>query len=257
MKRLHLFEFEDQTWFPAYLRNCLTDFLEFLFVNFNLYKPTVSLIKDVLLSTNNEQIIDLCSGGSGPIKQIQKYLQEKENLKTKIILTDKYPNIDKFKHLKKKSSAEINFIANSVDATNVPEELKGIRTLFTSFHHFTEETGKKILQDAYNKKVAIAIFEAIDRSLYSLFLTLPLPLFVLFFTPFIKPFKLSRLFWTYIIPVAPLVVLWDGIISVFRIYNPDELLLLVEDLNKNYSWKAGKIKTIMNSKIVYLIGKPK
>lgn len=256
MKRLRLFEFEDQSWFPSYIRNYLTDFLEFLFVNFALYKPVINLIENILPTTADKQIIDLCSGGAGPITQIQKYLKEKGNHNLKIILTDKYPNLDKFKHIKKKLNGEINYIEDSIDATNVPSELKGVRTLFTSFHHFSEEMGKKILKDAYNKKVAIAIFEAMDRSWYSLFLTLPLPLFVLLFTPFIKPFKLSRLFWTYIIPATPLVVLWDGIISVFRIYNPQELLDLTKDYNNNYHWKFGKIKTTMNSKIVYLIGTP-
>ena len=41
MGRIHLFEFEDQSWFPEFLR---TDFLQFLSNKTKMYKPIISII---------------------------------------------------------------------------------------------------------------------------------------------------------------------------------------------------------------------
>ena len=45
MARIHLFEFEDQQWFPSFLRNYMTDFLQFISNKFDIYKPVVPVIQ--------------------------------------------------------------------------------------------------------------------------------------------------------------------------------------------------------------------
>ncbi len=49
------------------------------------------------------------------------------------------------------------------------------------------------------------------------------PLGALLVTPFIRPFRWSRLVFTYVIPVLPLLIVFDGIVSCLRVYSPDEL----------------------------------
>ncbi len=65
MKRLHLFEFEDQVWFPSLLRNYMTGFLRHATLKLGLDRPLVSLLQRFLDSTHQSKIIDLCSGGGG------------------------------------------------------------------------------------------------------------------------------------------------------------------------------------------------
>jgi len=38
----------------------------------------------------------------------------------------------------------------------------------------------------------------------------------LLLAPFVKPFSLGRLFFTYVVPVNVLTITWDGVISVLR-----------------------------------------
>ncbi len=45
MARIHLFEFEDQKWSPAFLRNYRTDFLQFLSNKTKMYDLVKSLDK--------------------------------------------------------------------------------------------------------------------------------------------------------------------------------------------------------------------
>jgi hypothetical protein len=65
--------------------------------------------------------------------------------------------------------------------------------------------------DAVNKKRGIGIFEMQERSLFSILMSILLnPLSTWFLTPFARPFSIDRLFWTYIIPVVPIVFMIDG-----------------------------------------------
>ena len=53
------------------------------------------------------------------------------------------------------------------------------------------------------------------------------PFAVWLMTPFMRPFRWSRLLLTYPLPLVPLTCLWDGIVSQLRAYTADELVELV------------------------------
>jgi len=153
----------------------------------------------------------------------------------------------------------INFNSEPVDATSVPENLKGIRTLFSAFHHFKPDSAKKILQDAVDKKAVIAIFEFTERKLSKMIrMMVFLPIIVLFQIPFIRPFKWSRLFWTYVIPVFLFTYFWDAIVSLLRTYSLEDLQNMVSEINcENYSYELNKLDSKkFGLSITYLIGYP-
>jgi len=77
------------------------------------------------------------------------------------------------------------------------------------------------------------------------------------FTPFFKPFRFSRLLYTYIIPIIPFCTIWDGIVSIIRLYKPSELLKIAREVDtENYFWEAGKKRSNFGLKVTYLIGYP-
>ena len=85
---------------------------------------------------------------------------------------------------------------------------------------------------------------------------LPTPLRVLIATPFIRPFRWSRLFWTYVVPALPLVLLFDSVVSVLRLYSVDELRGLTVGL-KGYDWDIGRVRyKKLPIAVTYLIGIP-
>lgn len=256
MARIHLFEFEDQKWFPAFLRDYMTDFLQFLANKTSLYTPIVPLIEETLTKENTVTIVDLGSGGGGGLIGLNQEL--KRNIpQLKLILTDYFPNVAAFEHTKKRTD-NVDYEVEPVDARNVPPHLKGLRTQFLSFHHFKPADAKLILQNAVNSKSPIAIFEAQERNFPSILAMLLSPISVLLTTPFIRPFKLGRIVFTYLIPVVPLFVLWDGVVSSLRTYSVKEMNGLIEQLDKSetYDWKVGKVKS-SPSKLLYLIGTEK
>ena len=84
------------------------------------------------------------------------------------------------------------------------------------------------------------------------------PIYLWIATPFIRPFRWRRLFWTYVVPLVPLTCWWDGLVSQFRAYTPSEL----EDLASRtgaggFTWRAGQVPIRKTpGRLTYLIGTP-
>ncbi len=155
-------------------------------------------------------------------------------------LTDKYPNLSAFQSLSSQCPSGVRYVREPVDATRVPSSLAGMRTMFNAFHHFSPEFARRVLEDAVQARQSIGIFEVPERNMLMLVSLLFTPIFVVFATPFIKPFRWKRLLWTYMVPLVPLTCWWDGLISVFRAYTVTEMLALTEGLVE-YDWKAGRV----------------
>ncbi len=207
MARLQLLKFEDQPWFPQLLREYMTDYLHFV-TSFNawLFTDFASLLKAALVNQNEHRIVDLCSGGAGPLPKIVGML-ERDGFPVSVMMTDS--NLKAFAATKKRHKS-FDFMTTPVDATNVPAALTGFRTILNAFHHFAPNEARRILEDAAKKRQGIAIMELVGLSPFAFLCVLLTPLFMAFSTPFIKPFRISRLLLTYAVPAIPLFTLWDG-----------------------------------------------
>lgn len=253
------FEFEDQPWFPATIRDSMTEYLRFLFNTFHLYKPVWPLLREVLIKTNNSTILDLCSGSGGAMEGIYENLQQTLSKEVKIVLSDLFPSLMIYKHIYNRTNGGISYIAFPVDACAVPCEMEGFRTLFSGFHHFQPPQAKAILSNAIACQREIGIFDGGNKSLLMIVAIMIVhPIMFFFCTPFLKPFRWSRLLFTYLIPVIPFCTIWDGIISITRLYQPNEMEQLAReaDLNNSYNWISGKVKNKYGMSIAYLIGTP-
>ncbi len=256
MRRVHLIEFHDQPWFPSSLRDYVTDALQFGFNLFRVYAPIAPRLQRLLDSTGGRSIVDMCSGGGGPWLDLSRTLHG-DALGLQIWLTDKYPNLGALRNVTAASENYVTFYSGSVDATRVPSALKGLRTMFTSFHHFPPEKARAVLQNAVDAGESIGIFETSRRALSTIGLVFAFVLALFVCTPWIRPFRWSRLLWTYLLPIIPLVLLFDGIVSCLRTYCPQELREMVAKLSATqYLWEIGEHST-GKAAITYLIGYPR
>ena len=235
MKRFFLFEFNDQVWLPQSIRHGVTNYISFVLTKFNVYDSFFNRLGRVVIGTKTTSIIDLCSGGSGPWAKMHSVL------KIPVLLTDIFPNVAAYKQIAGKSEY-FSYCEKPVNATAVPPNLKGFRTLFSSFHHFTPQQAKNILQDAVNKQQNIAIFESSRRNLFNLLFVLLNLFTVMILTPRMKQLSWSQLFWTYLIPVIPLIMTWDAFVSNLRAYTPSELLEMMRGLTASdtFNWQVGE-----------------
>jgi hypothetical protein len=255
--RVHLFELEDQPWFPNIIRDLATDYLQFMETKMKLHRPVVRLLANALRDTRTTTVVDLCAGGGGPVVSLQEEISA-SGVPVHFILTDRFPNLAAFERLEREHRG-IEGHRQPVDATSVPPDLKGFRTIFNAFHHFKPDDARGVLRSAVDARQPIGIFEIPERTIPIVIATaLVTPILVLVVTPFIRPFRWSRLLFTYPIPLVPLTCLWDGFVSQLRAYTPDELKSLATSLGDvGYRWDAGKVKLQgLPTLLTYLIGQP-
>jgi hypothetical protein len=265
MRRVHLFEWEDQPWLPRVFRDFITDQLRYTH-NEPMREPVNAAIAArlaaLLARTGTTQIVDLCAGAGGPVARIGRILMDDLSLPVNILLTDLYPNVAAFKEIEAQSGGRLRARYESTNACDVPADLTGVRTLFTALHHFEPPVVKMVLADAVRKGAPIAVFEPLERTVRMMALV-GLISFLRGFThtPWVGRLTAERFLFTYILPIAPAMFGWDGFVSTLRTYTADELLSLAHSVDGDrYEWEAGRFEVSGPYGVMpttYLIGAPR
>lgn len=241
MKRMQLFEFEDFPWFPDSLRQLMTHYLVTFHKLIGTEDLLLPLLERALRETGSDAIVDLCSGAGGPLPPIAQRLVASGTITT-ATLTDKFPNRAALTAINAENSA-IHYREEPVDAGHVPTELTGLRTMIGSFHHMPEPVARAILTDAFNARRPLCVYEISDNSAPAFLWWLSLPFaFVTTYvvTLFVRPVSLAQLALTYVVPVLPALIAWDGTTSNARTYTPDDLRELTRELvADDYVWEIG------------------
>ena len=239
MKRFHLFEFEDLSWFPSRLRDYVTDFLRTVSEKFGMFDPVVPHIINLIEVSKLPMIIDMATGAGGQWRTLLPQILE-ENEEVRLTLTDKFPNEEALRDIRDQFVNVVEIDMRSIDAVDVPQDLSGVRTMFLSLHHFRPKEVEQIFENAVSSGTPIAIFEAQRRDIEHVVRFSLSPIAVLLLTPLIRPVSIPRLFFTYIIPIVPFVVLWDGVVSVLRTYTNEELETMAKsvDTKNHFLWSS-------------------
>lgn len=256
MKRPRLFELEDLSWFPRSIRDAGTDFLRFQWQACGAAKPIAARLGNALSRAGSAEILDLASGGGGPTLAVYHELA-RSGCQVHVTLSDRFPNFAAFRYLSAQAAGGIDFVPEPVDATAVPRELQGLRTMFAAVHHFRPHLVGAILEDAVRQRAGIALFDftAPPSPPPPMVALLGNPVGILLATPFVRPFRWTRLFWTYLIPIVPLFFAWDAFVSGMRLYRVDEFREIVHGLSHNdYVWEIGQEP--FPRSLTYVIGLP-
>ncbi len=247
----------DSRWCPQSVRGIVTDYIQFGVRKWKMDVEMASLLRGVFERLGVRQVIDLCSGSGGPWIHMQQTLED-YGLSVKVYLTDKYPNVQVFRYARSALNGRFDFYPEPVDAAHVSKALSGFRTIFSGFHHFRPSEARAILRDAVDCQQGIAIFEITQRTPWSMLNFLVAAFLMPFSVPFFRPFRWSRLLWTYLVPIAPVVNLFDSVISCLRTYSLPELKEMTVGIDaREYIWLAGEIKPPHSPvPITYLLGYP-
>ena len=257
--RLRLFEFEDLPWFPNVIRAGMMDYLRFMISRLGTYRPIVPLLAEALRRTHQTQLLELGAGAGGGTETVWQALRAHGLPTATITLTDLFPQPAAWADLAERTHGGISHTDMPVDALAVPENLPGFRVIFSAFHHFGPTAATALLRDAVRAHTGIGVFEGAGKHWRELLLAITvLPVAQLLLTPFFQPFRLSRLVFTYLLPIIPLCTIWDGCVSLLRLYSPTELLALARqaDPTGKFTWQAGKKRHWWGPEVTYLIGWP-
>ncbi|KAM0322306.1 hypothetical protein ACHAQA_009595 [Verticillium albo-atrum] len=260
--RFHLFEIDDQPWFPAFLRARVQDALLATWVNRTPGLQPASparLAADLLerhlglAALPAHTFIDFCAGAGGPTPTIERILNRRlaaaDLPATTFVLTDLHPNPDSWSRAAAaatSSSGQRRLLYESapIDAAAAPPSLlarhaapprpghpkKHLFRLFNlAFHHFPDPLARRILADTLRTSHGFALFELQAREPRSALACLLLGLGVLLSAPY-HAWRLRSwtvLFFCWVVPVLPFVLVFDGLVSSLRTRTPDEVEALM------------------------------
>lgn len=242
MRRRQLVELEDLPWFPAVFRDAMTGTLRLTVEHGGPGRTIAAHLAPLVIRLGVSEIVDLCSGGGGPTVAFVRLLRDM-GVDARATLTDLYPNVRAFQALSERSGGAIGYRAEPVDATAVPADLPGLRLVMNAFHHLPPEVARGVLKDAMDAGQPIALYEVAGREPLTAAVLLAAPLGVAAAVPFLRPFDWRWIPFTYVVPVLPLLGLWDGLVSALRIYSPEELQDLVAPLQRpGWRWDIGRVR---------------
>ncbi len=240
-------ELEDYTWFPKVFRKWQLQFVGNISVWTRLYNPLATVLQQMIEENKLVALQDVCSGSGEPAVNMQQQLKAT----IPVLLTDKFPD-SAFTN-----QQGIFYAANAVDVMELqPVENTGY-TMFNAFHHFSTAQQKALLQKMADNKAPVLIAEILEPGVLNVVKIIFTATIVQLLTaPFVKPFSLQRLLFTYIIPVNLFTVAFDGVISVVRSKTAaqyKEALQSVSTQSYNIT-----VNTINNWKgnVVYIKGEP-
>lgn len=256
MGRLHLFEFGDQAWLPTQFRDAMTSYLRVAYRMTPFPRLWAERLMYLLPEFGDRGIVDLGSGAAGPVPLVLVELN-KSGLAPHVTLTDLHPHPSCL-NSETPMRALLTYWPDPVDAAHVPDSLSGILTLFAVFHHFSPAQAHSILKNAFDQRRTICVFEGTSRTPGAIASAVLIPLLVLSMTPLIRPISWTQIGFTYLLPILPLLMFWDGLVSQLRTYSVDELTRMTSDLRSpDYLWEKGLIQAPrLPAGMPYLIGRP-
>ena len=238
---MFLKELEDYPWFPSYLRKMQLEYVGWISVQLELYRP---ILKEIIKFPSN-QWIDLASGSGWPAF----YLQKNATHQIHYTLSDLYPD-----SVSNEVKKQVEVEPASLDL-NKFQPLNGKQySLFNAYHHFSSAQQKQLIKKMKEAKASCIIAEVLEPSLLS-FIQVTLAAFIV--QPLtawtIRPFSFLRMITTYLLPVQLVTVAWDGWLSVIKSKNVNQYKeLLREFIDNQYSIEVRRIQKLQGNLIVII-----
>jgi hypothetical protein len=233
-------EMADCDWFPQWMRLHQQEFLGFIAYHFKIYKPLVKILEPMLNHSNQPAWTDTCSGNGSAALSVERYIKPSPSL----LLTDKFPP-SSIQPLQ----SNIKYDTQSLDILQRLPNGNSVITLFNAFHHFNHDEKLALLQKVSTAKRPFLSVEILRPRIGSYLSVLGASTIGQWlFAPFIKPFRWSRLIFTYLIPLHILSILIDGWISVAKSEHKSGYLKFLSQVQnpKGYTFSVIHIKNYLN-----------
>lgn len=233
-RRLHLFEFLDLDWLPGWIRQALLEYLNFgLYRLWQPYRGVETILANWARKAGGDAVLDLGSGGGGHVDWLLRTSEKTGVSLPTFVLSDLFPlpNLPSYIAIRARYGEDkVAFRESPVDACDPRERKIPLRSMFSIFHHLRPEQARRLLANACRTSDGIIIAEGVRRApLAALLMAIQLPVFM-FVMPFAASnFSVRRLVFSAVVPVIPLMMAFDGAVSMLRAYTASEIESLFPD----------------------------
>ena len=245
--RRHAFEFGDQSWMKGAWRAAYLDCLNFGLRVGGQFRPVHKAYSAWAQRAGAGTVLDLGSGGAAPIETLILGARADGNAMPKIVLSDLFPSAAHYEAMKQRLGAEaIDYVSEPVSALKVDRPDLPARSICSTFHHFRPDDARALVEDAIRNGSGLFILEPLQRNLRHFLLVLLSGPFAYMLAPFFaRRFSVFSLLFCTLLPIIPLMVMWDGCVSALRMYTPDEIRAMIpEELRTKVDVETGEFPYI-------------
>lgn len=244
LPRLHLFETEELPWLPSFVRRGIINALGLILRTVDAYAYAFDSF--VRWSNGGAEILDLGSGSGDHVAEILRFRRRSGNDTTApltVCLSDLAPDVERFRRLQAQFPAQIRYVTQRLDATRVGVALgRDLRSMFTAFHHLRPHQARALLLDAAQYSNGVFIFEPQTRRVSSLLANVMGLVFGVVAPFVVRPFDWRIALFSTVLPIIPLLLVFDGVVSVLRSYTVAEVEAMIASLPDNdFDWEVREI----------------
>lgn len=242
LSRQHLFEFNDLSFTPAALRDSIVESLGNTLAWGHILAGLVEPLEACLAAAGCREVLDLGSGAGRPAAILADEFRRRGHQCPRFLLTDLHPRPHEWAALRAARPEVLDFVTESVDATQVPaEHSRGrVRTLINILHHLPPEVARTVIADACQHGEGVFIAEAFGRNPLGFLTMWPTGLPALLLNPVLTSRdRLAKIALTWLSPTMLSVGLWDGLVSTLRIHTPADLQAMAASLGDGFEWHTG------------------
>lgn len=239
-KRWQWFEFDDQPWLPQTLRRV---YMEVLGSNPFRSAPFARRLRADLAASDVCVIHSLCSGNGQFVYELHRLLKPHRDVR--FILSDLFPLPAEYARIAAQSSGALDFIPTPVDATAIRPAPGDWFLMAGSLHHLREADVAQIFARITENGGTLVMMENHDRSfVQAVKLLLIMPGYSILASIFGRPFRPAKLLFGALLPIVPLMITADALVSNFRSYRPEDLRNILRALPDahGYAVKADRVR---------------
>jgi hypothetical protein len=240
MRRIDLFEFNDQPWLPEVLRESITESLGWGIRSSRVFEAVAPVFAEFLKSSGGAEVLDLCSGSGEPMDVLLDAMRSVGGPLPRVTLSDLFPNQASLERVARRRPDAFHVASGPIDATRVPrQQRQPVRTIINTLHHFSPEVVRSILRDCVRSSVSIFVIESFPRSLPRAMRLTP----ALIRAALLNPLRASRrrIAKAALTPAVFAIGAFDLLASVMRIHTVEELSALAQSIDApGYRWGGGQ-----------------
>lgn len=261
LKKILTFEFNDWPKCPAFIRESILEVLGKSIRAAGVYDVLAPLFIQFCKDTKATGVLEFGAGSGESTVIFLDAICQTDDTPPRIYISDLYPLATVMQKTCERYPELLTPILHSVDLRCPPETPRhDMRMVLSAFHHFDTDMARLFLANAQKKGVAVFIAEPFTGSLKAFF-----PLFIHGFTSLARNGLCStnalvpKLFFTFVLPLIPMCLLWDGLISMIRMYDKRGFADLVASLPETgaaYIWEYTEVQVPLGGMAAVFSGRP-
>lgn len=258
LPRVQAFEFNDQAWAPAVLRDTIVEALSRTLVWGKILDGLALPLSQFLERAKTDEILDIGSGAGAPAAILARAMRS-AGRSTRFTLTDLFPRVAVWTDLAAEQPDALDFVSAPVDATAIDSELSRgkARTIINVLHHLPPPLAESVLRDAVQQRAPIFVAEGFERDPRRFLPFAPFGLPALALSPILSSDRrAARALLAWATPIALLCSVWDGFVSTLRVYTERELRTMV-GADASYDWQYGHYTWAPFGRGYYFYGLPR